>query len=44
MIKALEGGIQLEETRLLMSFFDDKNTGKLSVVDLVKALQEIMNS
>jgi Ca2+-binding EF-hand superfamily protein len=42
-IKNLEGGISLEETRLLMHFFDDKNNGKISVVELVKALQEIMN-
>jgi Ca2+-binding EF-hand superfamily protein len=29
---------------MLMNFFDDKNTGKISVVDVVKALQEIMSS
>jgi hypothetical protein len=28
----------LDEARLLMNFFDDKNTGKLSVVEIVKAI------
>lgn len=42
-VKSLEGGIHLEETRLLMNYFDDKSNGKISVVELVKALQEIMN-
>ena len=27
-----------------MNFFDDKNTGKLSVVEIVRSLQEIMSS
>jgi Ca2+-binding EF-hand superfamily protein len=25
-----------------MAFFDDKNTGKISVVEVIKGLQEIM--
>ena len=27
-----------------MNFFDDKNTGKLSVIEIVKSIQEIMSS
>lgn len=27
-----------------MQFFDDKNTGKISVVEVVKAIQDIMNT
>jgi Ca2+-binding EF-hand superfamily protein len=37
-IKTLEAGISLEHVRLLMNFFDDKNTGKISVVDIVRTL------
>lgn len=37
-IKTLEAGISLDQVRMLMNFFDDKNTGKLSVVEFVKAL------
>jgi Ca2+-binding EF-hand superfamily protein len=37
-IKTFESGLSLEESRMLMNFFDDKNTGKLSVIDLIKAL------
>ena len=43
-LKGLEGGLTLEDSRMLMNFFDDKNTGKLSVVELIKSLQEIMNN
>lgn len=28
---------------MLMNFFDDKNTGKISVVEFAKAIQEITN-
>ncbi len=42
-LRQLEGNVSLEEARSLMVFFDDKNTGKISVVDVVKALQEIMS-
>jgi len=37
-LKTLEGDISLEEARALMIFFDDKNTGKISVVEIVKAI------
>lgn len=43
-LKTFESNISLDEARMLMNFFDDKNTGKISVVDVVKALQEIMSS
>lgn len=43
-LKTFEGNISLDEARMLMNFFDDKNTGKISVVDVVKALQEIMSN
>ena len=37
-LKSFEGNISLDEARMLMNFFDDKNTGKLSVVDIVKSI------
>ncbi len=37
-IKTLEGDISLDESRALMQFFDDKQTGKISVVEVVKAI------
>jgi Ca2+-binding EF-hand superfamily protein len=37
-LKTLEGDISLEEARSLMIFFDDKNTGKISVVEVVKSI------
>jgi|LauGreDrversion4_2_1035121.scaffolds.fasta_scaffold20843_2 Ca2+-binding EF-hand superfamily protein len=37
-LKTLEGDLSLDEARSLMTFFDDKNTGKISVVELVKAI------
>lgn len=43
-LKTFEGGISLDEARMLMNFFDDRNTGKISVFDVVKATQEIMSS
>lgn len=42
-VKSLESGLTLDESRLLINFFDDKNTGKISVVEVAKSLQEIMN-
>lgn len=44
MLKTFEGNIKLDEARMLMNFFDDKNTGKISVFDVVKSTQEIMSS
>lgn len=43
-VKDLEAGVSLDETRLLMNFFDEKNTGKISVVEFVRGIQEILNS
>ena len=43
-LKNFESEISHDEARLLMNYFDDKNTGKLSVVDIIKAVQEIMNT
>ena len=43
-VKGFEGGITLDEARVLMAFFDDRNTGKLSVVEIVRTLQEIMST
>lgn len=37
-LKTLEGDISLEEARSLMIFYDDKNTGKISVVEVVKSI------
>lgn len=37
-LKTFEGGVTLEEARILMAFFDDKNTGKISVVEVIKGL------
>ena len=37
-VKKIEAGVSLDEARMIMNFFDDKNTGKLSVVEFVKAL------
>jgi Ca2+-binding EF-hand superfamily protein len=37
-IKSLESGLSLDEARMLMNFFDDKNTGKISVVEFAKAI------
>ena len=42
-VKNIESGIALEQTRMLMNYFDEKNTGKISVVELAKAIQEILN-
>jgi len=42
-IKNLETGLSQEQSRLLMAFFDDKNTGTIPVVEFVKGLQEIIN-
>ena len=41
-LKTLEGDISLEEARSLMIFYDDKNTGKISVVEVVKSIQDII--
>lgn len=43
-VKQLEGGINIEEARMILSYFDDKNTGKISVIEFVKAMQDIMNN
>lgn len=43
-LRQLDGNLSLEEARSLMQFFDDKNTGKISVVEVVKAIQDIMNT
>lgn len=37
-LKTFEGNITLDEARVLMNFFDDKNTGKISVVDVIKSV------
>ena len=41
-IKTLESDLSLDEARSLMGFFDEKNTGKISVVEVVKAIQDII--
>lgn len=33
----------MEQVKLLMNYFDEKNTGSISVIEFVKALQEILN-
>jgi hypothetical protein len=43
-LRRLESNLSLDEARMLMTFFDDKNTGKISVFDVVKAIQDILNS
>jgi Ca2+-binding EF-hand superfamily protein len=37
-LRRLESNLSLNEARALMTFFDDKNTGKISVFDVVKAI------
>ena len=37
-LRRLESDLSLDEARVLMTYFDDKNTGKISMFDVVKAI------
>jgi Ca2+-binding EF-hand superfamily protein len=39
----LAESISLESFRIVCTFFDDRNTGKISVFEFIRVVQEILN-
>lgn len=43
-VNQLNENIPLEHVRILMQFFDDRNTGKIAILEFLKVCQEILNN
>jgi Ca2+-binding EF-hand superfamily protein len=39
----LADSVPLENLRIICSFFDDRNTGKINVFEVIRVVQEILN-
>ena len=39
----LADSVQLENLRIICTFFDERNTGKINVFEVIRVIQEILN-